>query len=197
MTARGRVVGVRLFAAVVPPVEVLEHLDEFWSVRREAAAFRWTVPEQWHLTLAFLPSVADRHLDDLLARLERAGGRRTPFRLRIAGGGAFGSVAHARVLWAGVDAGTAELTELDRLAVGCRAAASRAGTEVEGGRFRPHLTLARIGQPQDVTNWVRLLGAYRGPEFEVTGFELIASHLGEGPRRRPRYEVLERFVLGR
>ena len=92
---------MRLFAAVVPPDEVLEDLDEFLAPRRAAADFRWSVPDQWHLTLAFMPAVADRHLDDLVERLARAGRRRTPFGLRVAGGGAFPNPARARVLWAG------------------------------------------------------------------------------------------------
>ena len=32
--------------------------------------------------------------------------------------------------------------------------------------------------------------------FTAARISLIASHLGEGPRKRPRYEVLETFSLG-
>ena len=154
---------MRLFAAVVPPAEVLEDLDEFLAPRREAAKFRWTVPEQWHVTLAFMPAVADRHLDDLVERLTRAGRRRTPFRLRVAGGGAFPNPARARVLWTGVETDQRSATELDRLASGARAAAAKAGAGAEGGRFTAHLTLARLGRPDEVSSWVRLLDGYAGP----------------------------------
>jgi RNA 2',3'-cyclic 3'-phosphodiesterase len=185
---------VRLFAAVVPPDHVTEHLDDFLSVRREAGEFRWTVPEQWHLTLAFMPAVADRHLDDLLERLGRAGHRRRPFDLRIEGGGAFPDPARAKVLFAGLE--TEGRTELQRLATGARAAGTRAGAEVDGGRFRPHLTLARVRRPHDVTKWIRLLEGYAGPEWTVDEFALIESHLGEGPRKRPRHDVVQTFPLG-
>ena len=43
---------------------------------------------------------------------------------------------------------------------------------------------------------MRLLDAYEGPVFTVDQVALVASHLGEGPRRRPRYEVVETFLLG-
>ena len=185
-----------MFAAVVPPDEVLEDLEEFLAPRREAGAFRWTVREQWHLTLAFMPDVAERHLDDLVERLTRAGRRRTPFTLRVAGGGAFPNAGRARVLWAGVEADEHARTELDRLATGARAAATRAGAAPEGGRFRAHVTLARLGRPAELSRWVRLLDAYRGPAWEVTALALIASHLGEGPRKRPRYELVDSFALG-
>jgi 2'-5' RNA ligase len=185
-----------MFAAVVPPDEVLEDLEEFLAPRREAGAFRWTVREQWHLTLAFMPDVAERHLDDLVERLTRAGRRRTPFTLRVAGGGAFPNAGRARVLWAGVEADEHARTELDRLATGARAAATKAGAAPEGGRFRAHVTLARLGRPAELSRWVRLLDAYRGPAWEVTELALIASHLGEGPRKRPRYELVDSFALG-
>ena len=186
-----------MFVALVPSDGALEDLGDFLAPRQEAeSGFRWTVPEQWHVTLAFMPRVVDRSLDDLLARLERAARRRTPFTVTIAGGGAFPNPGRAKVLYAGLDVGDPE--ELRRLATGARAAAGKAGAEVEGGaRFHPHVTLARIGRPLDVTRWVRVLDAYRGPTWDAREVVLVESHLGEGPRRRPRYEVVESFPLGR
>jgi 2'-5' RNA ligase len=182
-----------MFVAAVPPPEVLEDLEEFLSVRREVAPFRWTVPDQWHLTLAFLAEVPDRAYDDLVERLARAARKRHPMTAAIAGGGAFPHVGRAKVLWAGVDLDDRE--ELRRLATGCRAAASKAGIVVAGERFRPHVTIARTSHPVEATPWVRLLDAYRGPTYRIDEVTLIESHLGEGPRKRPRYEVRETFPL--
>jgi 2'-5' RNA ligase len=184
-----------MFVAVVPPEAAVAHLDAFLDVRREAAAFRWTPPEHWHLTLAFLADVADRHRDDLEARLERAARKRRPMTATVAGGGAFPNVGRAKVLWAGLDVD--DPVELDRLATGCRAAATRAGAPVDGQRFRRHLTVARMGHPVEASNWVRLLDAYRGPAWPVEEVALVESHLGEGPRRRPRYRTVATFGLGR
>jgi RNA 2',3'-cyclic 3'-phosphodiesterase len=184
-----------MFAAVVPPAEVVEHLDEFLEVRRAAGAFRWVTTEQIHVTVAFLAEVPDRALDDLVERLARAARRRTAFEAAVAGGGAFPNPARARVLWAGLDLDDHGHTELSRLATGARAAAGRAGVPVDGQRFRPHLTLARLGHPQELTSWVRLLDAYRGPTWNVDRLTLVASYLGEGPRGRPRYEPVDEFAL--
>src|SRR5262245_11235772 len=186
---------MRAFVAVVPPAEVVEHLDAFLEVRRPAAPFRWAAPEQLHLTLAFLAEVPDRKLDDLVERLGRAGARRTSFGAAVAGGGAFPNVARARVLWAGLDVDEGGGVELARLATGARAAANRAGIRVDGQRFRPHITLARLGHPEDVTSWVRLLDGYRGPTWTVDRLTLVASYLGQGPRGRPRYQVVDEFGL--
>ena len=94
--------GQRMFVAVLPPDEVAEHVDEFLEPRRDAASFRWAAVEQMHLTLAFVASVPDRRLDDLIERLTAAAARRTPFATRVAGGGAFPDVARARVVYAGL-----------------------------------------------------------------------------------------------
>jgi 2'-5' RNA ligase len=183
----------RMFVAVAPPEPVVDDLEEFLGPRREAAAFRWSVSEQWHLTLAFSGNVPDRAYDDLVTRLERAAHKRMAMRARIAGGGAFPNVGRARVLFAGVET---DDEELGRAATGARAALSKAGAEVDGQRFRPHLTLARMGRPVEATSWVRLLDGYTGPAWTIDELVLVASHLGAGPRRRPRYEVVETFSLG-
>ena len=188
--------GQRMFVAVLPPEDATEHLDEFLEARRGAAAFRWAPREHLHLTLAFLQSVPDRRLDDLYERLAAAAARRTPFATRVAGGGAFPDVARARVLYADLALDPDASTSLERLAAGVRTAAATAGLEIDGQRFRPHVTVARLGRPTELSSWVRLLDAYDGPPFTVDQVSLVASHLGEGPRRRPRYDVVETFPLG-
>ena len=97
------------------------------------------------------------------------------------------------MLWGALDLDETGRVEVTRMATGARAAASKAGIDVGGQRFRPHVTLARLGRPGEVSSWVRLLDGYAGPTWRTTEWTLVASHLGEGSRKRPRYEVLERF----
>lgn len=190
---------MRMFVAVRPSLAAVEDLAEFWEPRRTAtragSGLRWSDPEQWHFTLAFLPAVPDRILDDLGEALDVAAARRTAFRMRIAGGGAFPGVADAKVVWAGAEVGDGREAELERLAVGVRAGAAHVGAAPDGGRFKPHLTLGRLARARDVVDWVRVLDTYRGPWWDVDEVVLVASHLGEGPRRRPRYEVVHRAAL--
>src|SRR6476620_3491090 len=166
----------RMFVAVVPPEEVVADLDAFLSARREAASFRWSAAEQWHVTLAFAESVPERALDGLDELLARAAARRTSFSTRITGGGAFPHPDAARVLWSGLEVD--DEAGLDGYAASCRAAMSRAGARVDGQRFHPHLTLGRLGRPANVTAWVRLLDA------------------DEGPRWGPHHEVVGTYPLG-
>lgn len=210
---------MRAFVAVLPPQPAVEDLSDFLTPRREASgggapAPRWTRDEHLHLTLAFLPEVADRDVDELVERLGEAAAARTVGPVRLAGGGAFPDAASARVLWVGVEpaggaagpetapvpngaAGPDAAEGLARLAGGVRSAAGRAGVVVEGGAFRPHVTVARMGRAQEATRWLRVLQTYRGPQWQPDEVALIASHLGQGPRRTPRYEVLETFALAR
>jgi 2'-5' RNA ligase len=95
-------------------------------------------------------------------------------------------------VFAGLDT---EGVEVTRAASGARPAASRAGIAVDGQRFRPHVTLARMNRPVEATRWVRVLDAYTGPTWTIAELALVASYLGEGPRGRPRHEVLETFDL--
>lgn len=180
--------------AIRPPEDVVEDLDAFLEVRRDAGPeLRWAAPDQWHLTLAFCADFPESRLDDLGERLARAASKRRPVETRLSGGGAFPNVGRARVLWAGFDT---DRVEVERMATGARAAVSKAGGAVDGQRFRAHLTLARAGHPIEATRWVHLLDAYAGPTWTVDSIELIASHLGEGPRGRPRHETLAGFPLG-
>lgn len=181
----------RMFVALIPPEPAVEDLDEFLSVRRSAGELRWTLADQWHLTLAFLESVPDRAYDELCDRLAAAAGRHAPYTTRIVGGGAFPDPDRARVLFAGLEGSFEDLSR------SARTAASVSGLVVDGQRFRPHVTLARLDRPANVTRWVRVLDTYAGASWPVLELALVESHLGEGPRRRPRYEVRETFALGR
>jgi len=190
--------GTRLFAAVVPPEYAVEHLEEFLEPRRASAPdFRWTLAEQFHVTLAFMPSVREDLVDEYVDRFAE-GLARTPVPvLRLAGPVAFPDVARTRALATGVAAESegADVV-LERMAGRARNAAVTVGTEVDGGRFRPHVTIARLRRPEDTTNWVRLLETYTGPDWPVVEAAVIASHLGEGPGNRPRYETVAEVPLG-
>jgi len=183
-----------MFVALPLPESVKEDLATFLEPRQEAGTdLRWALPEQWHLTLAFLREVADQNTDELLERLERAASRRKPLDLRLAGAGAFPHSGKAKVLWAGVEH---DGEELMRLAGGVRAAGAKSGIAVGGGRFHPHLTLARLAVPGDVTRWLRVLDPYAGPSWQAHEVALIASYLGQGRGGRSRHEVREIFALG-
>ncbi|WP_026163264.1 RNA 2',3'-cyclic phosphodiesterase [Kribbella catacumbae] len=180
---------MRLFVAVVPPVEVVEHLAEFADPRREYPDedIRWSADETWHITLAFLGEVPEYKTDELAERLEVAAKRQKPFDLSLGRAGAFPGVADARVLWTGV---RDESDALPHLAMVSRSAANKAGVTVDGRKFTPHLTLARLRRPMDVVRWVRIFDTYQGPAWTAESVQLISSRLGEGPSRGAAYDTV-------
>ncbi|HYN67163.1 MAG TPA: RNA 2',3'-cyclic phosphodiesterase [Ornithinibacter sp.] len=188
---------MRLFVAVEPPEDAVEHLDEFLSARRSSGPqLRWASPTQWHVTLAFMGAAPERVVDPLADAVAEAASRTSPLALAVAGGGCFPDVTRAKVLWAGVDDGTPEADVLGRLARGVRSACSVAGASPEGGAFLPHLTLGRFPQAEDATRWVRVLQTYAGPPWVASEVAVIASHLPRERGHRPRHEVLARLPLG-
>src|SRR5215213_8941768 len=64
---------MRLFAALVPPADVLDELEAFTApFRAEWPDLRWCERDLFHVTLAFFGEVDDNVLELLQPRLERA-----------------------------------------------------------------------------------------------------------------------------
>jgi RNA 2',3'-cyclic 3'-phosphodiesterase len=166
---------VRLFVALWPPPDaVSELLAAVDEIRTEGPRLRWTTPEQWHLTLAFLGEVADERRPELEERLARAATRHPPLALRFAGGGRFGT----RLLFTKVDGDREPLT---RLAGSIAAAARRCRIPVDDRPYRPHLTLARARDGEDLRTIAERLGTFAGRPWTATHVDLVESRLGGGP----------------
>jgi 2'-5' RNA ligase len=180
---------MRLFVAVTPPAEALDELSAATAALRSAGPeLRWTRPDQWHLTLAFLGEVGDGARADLAARLGRTASRHPPIRLALHGAGRFGD----RVLWTRV---TGDVVALRGLAASVRAAARRARVDVEDRPYRPHLTLARGRDGVDLRPLVEALAGFAGHPWTAGELSLVRSHLGAGPGRTSRYEPVASWTL--
>ncbi|MFZ0529070.1 MAG: 2'-5' RNA ligase family protein, partial [Propionicimonas sp.] len=80
---------------------------------------------------------------------------------------------------------------LEQLALRCRTAAGRCGLDVEGGRFRPHLTLARANGIR-ADGWVRAFETIEPQSWLVDRFSLIQSQAlpgGAGYRTLAEYRL--------
>ncbi|WP_219415910.1 RNA 2',3'-cyclic phosphodiesterase [Pseudonocardia nigra] len=180
---------MRLFVALSPPPEAV---DELWSaveaVGTDRPGLRWTRPEQWHLTLAFLGEVDDPARQDLVERLGRAARRHPPLTLALSGAGRFGD----RVLWTRV---SGDVEPVRRLAASVRAAARRARLPVDDRPYRPHLTLARAGGEVDLRSLVDALAGFAGRPWTAGELHLVRSHLGAGPGGSARHEPLVSWAL--
>jgi RNA 2',3'-cyclic 3'-phosphodiesterase len=186
---------VRLFAALALPPQATDRLAA--AVARARAvdpSLRWVPPEQWHLTLAFFGEVPEPRVDDLTERLRRASSRTSPIAMRLGPPATFGSVSRARVVYTGLVDG-AQATS--RLAASCRAAGRRIGLTGDDlapdARFRPHVTLARVAPPRDVTEVLAALTTDDPPGWRCSQALLVRSDLGAGEGGRPRHQALARL----
>lgn len=174
--------------AVRPPEAVLAGVEGAVApARRSMVGPRWASPEQWHLTLQFLGPVGE--LAPVVDGL-RAAARRPAFRFRLGGGGAFPSVRRGRVIWIGAVEGGDGLVGL---AGAVTSTLVPLGYDAEPGRFRPHLTVARLRVPADVSPAVEAIGsAAVGPAWTVEEVVLYESRLSP---RGATYTVLARVPL--
>ena len=156
---------IRTFLALVVGDETRQRLAAIAAeLSPRLVGFKWTKPEQLHLTLAFLGEVDAARIDDLRAALSAAVQSQQPFDLRWQGLGGFPKPNRAHILWAGVSNGAEPLAELQRAVA---AALASAGFPCDD-RFTPHITLARAkrfgGRPADLRPIVE---HFRKTEFGV------------------------------
>jgi len=162
--------------------------DELSLLDDDLPAARWTPPDQLHVTLRFIGDMpqGDRHL-----RSDLHGVRSSGFDMAAAGVGTFPGRGRARVVWAGVDAPPA-LHQLQRR---IERVVRDTGVPPERRRFRPHITLARIGPgvaDEAVTRFVLMHTLLRLPPFEVREFCLVGSILRHDGAR---HHVVETYAL--
>lgn len=179
----------RLFAALLPPIDVLGDLERFMEPRWDSDDWRWTSPSSWHVTLAFLGEVDEGRVERVVEALGEV--RPRPLTAQLSEGLAFPDGLRAKVLGLRVIS-TPDAGALDALAANVRAECNRAGAAVDGARFRGHLTLGRSHRPQRAHRWLQLLDTYSSRAWSASEFALVESHLGEA---RPRYETVATFPL--
>jgi 2'-5' RNA ligase len=183
---------VRAFVAVLLPADVRAALAAVaGTLPVRGAGLAWVRAENLHLTLRFLGAVEPARLPALRDAVTEAAGAAAPFRVRLAGLGGFPAGRAARVVWAGVEAGGAELGELHAALE--RALAAR-GVPAEGRAYHPHVTLARARDPRGAPGLAAALGRdVRFGEVAVMALHLMRSELDP---RGARYTVLAEAGLG-
>lgn len=193
---------MRLFAAVVPPPEVLEHLElALRTVRGDhgrRGTLRWSEPGDRHLTLAFYGDVPEGYLDEITRALDDVAGTTAPFRLALRGAGVF----DGRTVWIGL---AGDVGALHTLMGGAASVGAEVLRREPDQRSRAHLTVARVRSrcgargsgtgPGAPAALAHALAVYQGPGWTVRDVVLMASDLGGGRGGAPRYDVVHRSPL--
>ena len=153
---------------------------------------RCTDPEQAHVTITFLGG-GDHGLDALSTALEEAihEAETGSFDTTIEGVGAFPSTENIRVIWAGIEAGAAELSALHRHV---ESKTTALGYDEERHDFTPHVTLARMEHGAEKVAVRRFLDDATpevGP-IHIEELQLKESRLTDDG---PEYRTVQRFEL--
>ena len=160
---------MRLFVALPIPVPVAQSI---MLIQAGVPGARWLNREQLHLTLRFIGETDGRDaamLDDALAGIEAPA-----FSLQLHGVGQFGN-KQPHSLWTGARKSEA----LEHLQRKVDTAIRRVGQPQDAHRFAPHVTLARLRNPEGakLIEWLTHHALFTSAEFPVDAFHLYSSRL--------------------
>jgi 2'-5' RNA ligase len=168
---------MRLFLAANFPPEVLRDLNErVTRLRPRLPAASWVREETQHVTFAFLGEQPEALLARIAPELTAALANIPRFEAHLESSGFFPNPRHARVGWIGLvpDA------NFNAIARAVRDVVVRNGVTLDGGEFRPHLTMMRIRDPwppASIDLFNKSLRDYRSAEFTVDRVTLYDSEL--------------------
>ena len=120
---------------------------------------RWERPEKMHITVKFAGSLDEEQQAIFTKKVDEAAGSAGPFRLKIAGTGAFIKRRGPSVLWLGVE----QMSDTDMLG----RIAAMLDSEENRKPYHPHITIARIKDDRKV---VYLIEKHRSSAFESKEF---------------------------
>ncbi len=183
----------RLFVAVDLPDHLTEDVAELQDRFAGIESLSFTEPSQAHITLKFLGDTPSERVEDIVGAIERGVSEAAvdPFEVEVAGLGVFPSTDYIRVVWAGTDVGTVELTrlheEIERETVVL-------GFDEAEHEFTPHLTLARMADARGKARVREIVG---GLTPTVGRFRVEEVRLKESVLRDdgPEYETVARVGL--
>ena len=176
----------RLFTGIEIPADIAQALSAY---RGGLPGARWIDPEFYHITLRFIGDIDERMARDVYSILGEAR-RRDPLKVTIEGLDTFGG-GKPRAVFARISPTTEILdlqSEQERLM-------RRIGLPLEGRKYTPHVTLARLrdASPLDVADYFAVRGHFPKLTYTAPRVALFSARdsVGGGP-----YIVEAAYPLG-
>ncbi len=134
---------IRSFIAIELPEGLKTELAKLQSkLKVERPRVKWVSPDGIHLTLKFLGDIETTAVDRIIQAMTEAVNGIQPFDLCIGQMGVFPNYERVQVVWVGLDG---RIDMLDRLYKQLEDSLTIIGFPPEKRGFKPHLTLARVG----------------------------------------------------
>lgn len=183
----------RVFIAIDVNPDVRERLS---LVQRRlvstGAHLRLVDPPNIHVTMKFLGDIPERVLEEVRSAVQKTATTAAPYDIVVHGLGAFPSMRHIRVIWAGIRKGREETLaiqrELDR-----NLAKLNFKPEKD---FIPHLTIARVKSGVAKDKLAAILLEMSDADFGRSRVDAIELKKSKLTPNGPIYSTLERVGLG-
>jgi 2'-5' RNA ligase len=159
----------RIFIAVDISVEARRKASDYLETLRgefQDLKVGWERAEKLHITLKFLGVTEAEKIAEVIKIGEKISAELEQFPIKIEQTGVFPNLKKVRILWLGLQDDTNSLKKIyDLLENECE----KIGFRKEKRNFKPHLTIARIRQPEKS---FELAKKHLENEFEPVGFEV-------------------------
>jgi RNA 2',3'-cyclic 3'-phosphodiesterase len=146
---------IRAFIAVELPEGLKKELAglEMLLNKNSPPVVKWVDPKSIHVTLKFLGEISEASIDELMLAIEESAQGVPPFKLEVAGVGAFPNLSRAQVVWVGVKGELEKITQLQKR---IESNTEQLGFPRESRAFTPHLTIGRVRNEASLNERTRL-----------------------------------------
>jgi len=166
--------------------EVIREIGRVQSALLETGAdIKLVEPENIHITVRFLGEITPTMIDKVYSEMTKI--VFSPFDIEIKGLGAFPSIRHINVIWAGIRKGANELrsiyyqleTNLQKL-----------GLKPDDKGFTPHLTIARVKTSRKKEELIRILKEFENYDFGIVKAKCLRLKKSVLTSKGPKYSTL-------
>jgi 2'-5' RNA ligase len=179
---------MRVFFGISLPSQARRRLEEYTTkIRARLPRMKWVEAQNLHVTLRFMGEVADEQIPSIASAAREASLTISAFDILLGRLGAFPDSRRARVLWWGLEEGA---RQCQALFSSLEAKLIVSGFPREPKRYHPHLTLARLRDPQSLP--IESFSTPSDLKFAARSFKLYKSTL---TLQGPIYEIIEEFNL--
>ncbi|MDE2444972.1 MAG: RNA 2',3'-cyclic phosphodiesterase [Alphaproteobacteria bacterium] len=163
---------LRLFTGLELPLLVAEDLA---MMQGGILGARWIDPDSFHITIRFIGDIDQGLGREVALALDRM--ELKPFHIRLKGIDVFGGKKPHAII-----AHVEESLDLRRLQLAQERICQSLGLEPEPRKFIPHVTLARLRDPdpQALRSFIESHALYRSAEIRVERFVLFSSRPSRG-----------------
>ncbi|MDQ1771390.1 RNA 2',3'-cyclic phosphodiesterase [Labilibaculum sp. A4] len=182
----------RIFVAIkIDNTHQINELFRQVGVDLDEERIKWVDKNGLHITLLFLGETGMEEMAAIMDKLKMIGADFDVFRLNLKSLGAFPSIEHPRILWAGINS-TSSLYELQMKIL----IQLKNEKVTDDYKYTPHLTIGRIKggveNPERIKECLLKWKDWQDSELLITEFVLMESLLTQ---QGPVYKVLEIFSL--